>query len=198
MSFLLGYYRSRDDSEAAVALGATPQDGWRLQKAAAGELSAGLAGSRTWTMWVRAFPLCLAASIAVSLGGGTLARLVQFQSSQTWDFFFFISWVLRASFLLPGEGKLLCNKRIISTLSGHGTSMFTHEDPHVLCCCLVFNLYAMCIVLSACVFVYHVHTWSTLRPEGTGVTGTGCTNVSCSVVARKQIWVLWKRSQYSQ
>lgn len=114
-------------------------------------------------------------------------------------FIFFISWVLRASFLLPGEGKLLCNKRIISTLAGHGTSMFTHEDPHVLCCCLVFNLYAMCIVLSACVFVYHVHTWSTLRPEeGTGVPGTGCTNVSCSVGARKQIWVLWKSSQYSQ
>lgn len=41
-------------------------------------------------------------------------------------FFFLTSWVLRASFLLPGEGKLPCNKRIISTLSGHVTSMFTH------------------------------------------------------------------------
>lgn len=92
------------------------------------ELSTGLAGSRTWTMWVRAFPLCLAASVAVSLGGGALAKLDQFQRSQAWEVFFFFltSWVLRASFLLPGEGKLPYNKRIISTLSGHVTSMFTH------------------------------------------------------------------------
>lgn len=158
MSFLLGYYRSRDDSEAAVTLGATPQDGWRLQKAAAGELSAGLAGSRTWTMWVRAFPLCLAASVAVSLGGGTLARLVQFQSSQTWNFFLNLfpeSWEPPSSFLERGSCYVIRGLSLHSQAMEHLCSltkipMFFVVVWFLICMlcvlfCLHVPLFTMCI-----------------------------------------------------